>query len=76
MQGNDSPLYECGDFGLAEDLTEKPANNLQMVLIDRTDNESIYHSHRARNDFPGSMRGPNRKVKVFGLYALMSNDNH
>ena len=36
MQGNGSPLYKCGDFGLAEDLTEELANNVQMVLIDRT----------------------------------------
>lgn len=26
-----------GDFGLAEYLTEELANNVQMVLIDRTD---------------------------------------
>ena len=39
MQGNGSPLtlYKCGDFGLAEDLTEELADNVQMVLIDRTD---------------------------------------
>lgn len=37
VQGNASPLYKCGDFGLAEYLTEELANNVQMVLIDRTD---------------------------------------